>query len=369
MTSSISKPSIGEFKIGRLLKPLRVIIPLAIAGNIIYIVLASKPDTFKKLSDFDPGFLLLAAGLVFMPWLAHSSRMLMWSRAFRRPLKPMQAMKTAIANDIGSAVTPTAIGGGFAKLGFLVNYGFMPGEATLITMLGTLEDGVFFAFSIPSAILFSRAWSNEHVRGGFNNLVGHWPVASLVLIGLLFSLLIVRRTASKNIDVPSRESVSIEDWLVRLRTSLGRYKMEFVSAVVFVIRKGKMTFAINVLIAGAGWCCRYGAISALVYGLGHKADAVLFFLLQWIVFTAMTMIPTPGAVGGAEVSFALVYDGQVPLGIIPTLTGAWRFLTFYLPIIVGAIFLAIAGAGSAARQTEVPDAESVEEKKRKAISP
>jgi uncharacterized membrane protein YbhN (UPF0104 family) len=57
----------------------------------------------------------------------------------------------------------------------------------------------------------------------------------------------------------------------------------------------------------------------------------------------MTAIPTPGAIGGAEISFAIVYSGIVPPGIIPILTVAWRFTTFYILIAVGAIFLTITG--------------------------
>jgi uncharacterized membrane protein YbhN (UPF0104 family) len=57
----------------------------------------------------------------------------------------------------------------------------------------------------------------------------------------------------------------------------------------------------------------------------------------------MVMIPTPGAIGGAELSFGLVYSGIVPAGVVPLLTGVWRFITFYLIIAVAAIILAITG--------------------------
>ena len=67
--------------------------------------------------------------------------------------------------------------------------------------------------------------------------------------------------------------------------------------------------------------------------------------MQWVVFTLMTLFPTPGAVGGAEVSFALIFRGIVPTGVIPLLTTAWRFLTFYLIMVAGAGIIVLFGVG------------------------
>ena len=43
---------------------------------------------------------------------------------------------------------------------------------------------------------------------------------------------------------------------------------------------------------------------------------MLFFLLQWVIFTVMVFVPTPGASGGAEAAFLLVYSALLPVRII-----------------------------------------------------
>ena len=80
-------------------------------------------------------------------------------------------------------------------------------------------------------------------------------------------------------------------------------------------------------------------ITALAWFLAPQAhvDPVLFFLLQWVVFTAMSVVPTPGGSGGAEAVFVLVYSALLPDAVIGIATAGWRFLTFYVQLALGSI--------------------------------
>jgi len=340
MIEYLRQTKFADIKLSQLLRPLAVIIPLAIAGNIIYILAASKPDIIRSLGNYNIIYLALALILVLIPWLAHAGRILLWSRAFTRKMTPGRALQTVMANDVGSAVTPTAIGGGYVKLAFLIKNGFLPGEATLVTLLGTFEDAAFFAIAVPLSILWTRAWNNAGVRIALDNLISYWPILIVAVVALLAIYAFFKKAGMRRAGRDISRDAEIKLGIVaRFKVKLREFKNEFLAAFDFVMSKGKVTFGLCVLLAGFGWCCRYGAISALVVGLGYEADPVLLFLLQWIVFTTMTLVPSPGAVGGAEVSFAIVFNGIVPPGIVPLLTGAWRFLTFYLIVGLGAFYL------------------------------
>jgi glycosyltransferase 2 family protein len=78
-------------------------------------------------------------------------------------------------------------------------------------------------------------------------------------------------------------------------------------------------------------------ISMLALFLGMPFDPVLFWLLQWVVFTIMSFVPTPGATGGAELAFTAVYATLLPAGFIGLATAAWRFATFYAPVGLAAL--------------------------------
>ncbi len=51
-----------------------------------------------------------------------------------------------------------------------------------------------------------------------------------------------------------------------------------------------------------------------------------------------TFIPLPGAVGGAEFLFFVIYDGIFTAKYMTSALLLWRIYTFYLPIIIGLIF-------------------------------
>jgi glycosyltransferase 2 family protein len=343
MPQSNGQSILKEFKLKQILKPLAIIVPLAIAGNIIYILLASEPNLISKLSNYHIEYLLLAILLVFIPWITHSVRMLLWSRVFGRKLQPKQAFKTAVAAEVGSDVTPTSVGGGYFKLGFMVRYGFSPAEATLMMILGTVEDGLFFAIALPLAIIHSRAWDNLYVKLALDNIISHLPILIIVILLAVLIYFISIRFRLK-LKALGRDTTGDRPTLrTRIKVGLKKYKDDFIDAVGFALSIGKGTFGLCVILSGIGWCCRYGAISALVFGLGYPADPVLLFLLQWVIFSTMAFIPTPGAAGGAEVAFAVVFKGIVPAGVLPLLTIAWRFLTYYLLAGVGALILAFAG--------------------------
>ena len=83
--------------------------------------------------------------------------------------------------------------------------------------------------------------------------------------------------------------------------------------------------------------------SLLIAFLGAPVQPVLFWLLQWVVFTVASFIPTPGAAGGAEAAFFLVYSPFVPSEVLGLATAGWRFLTFYLLLGLASILYLLIG--------------------------
>jgi glycosyltransferase 2 family protein len=130
-------------------------------------------------------------------------------------------------------------------------------------------------------------------------------------------------------------------WTARLKRKFRRTWQDFRSVHQLVIRRGKSRFLLTFLITAVQWTCRYSVVTALAYFLGARVDPVLFFLLQWVIFTAMMFIPTPGASGGAEAAFYLVYEALLPAGVIGIATAGWRMLTFYFQLALGSIIFLV----------------------------
>jgi hypothetical protein len=127
----------------------------------------------------------------------------------------------------------------------------------------------------------------------------------------------------------------------RARRRLRRTLRDARTAFALIALRGKARFTLTLGLTAGHWIARYSVISALALFLGVPFDPVLFWLLQWVVFTMMSFVPTPGATGGAEVAFTAVYATLLPSGFVGLATAAWRLFTFYVPVALGAVLFAV----------------------------
>jgi hypothetical protein len=130
-------------------------------------------------------------------------------------------------------------------------------------------------------------------------------------------------------------------WWGRARRRLRRTLRDARTAFALIALRGKARFTLTLGLTAGHWIARYSVISALALFLGVPFDPVLFWLLQWVVFTMMSFVPTPGATGGAEVAFTAVYATLLPSGFVGLATAAWRLFTFYVPVALGAVLFAV----------------------------
>jgi glycosyltransferase 2 family protein len=304
-----------------------IIIPIGVIGNIAFSVLVTERAVLASLAAFPRGYLALALVLGVVPWFTNALRLLIWTRFLGHPVRFLDTFRITLATDLGAAVSPTAVGGGFFKWGLLVQRGVSPGAAASLTTLAPLEDGLFFAIALPLAIFLTASWGHpvfETVAGQFRHNAP--PIILITLAIALLTWLAVgwvlggglgRRTQRKGRRVFGRIQRSLSATWVDARQ------------VYRLIRKdGKSRFVLSMSLTAIQWGARYSIISALVAFLGAPVQPVLFWLLQWVVFTLAAFIPTPGAAGGAEAAFFVIYSPFLPAAVIGLVTAGWRFFTY-----------------------------------------
>jgi uncharacterized protein (TIRG00374 family) len=164
-------------------------------------------------------------------------------------------------------------------------------------------------------------------------------------------LLLLRKdpVGSRNQEIKTRLELENPP---RLRYKLRRGWRDFALIFGLIAERGKVRLALTILISTIQWLCRYSVLTALVMSLGLPAQPLVFFSLQVILFAAMNAVPTPGAAGGAEALFALLYRPFIPAESITLVMVGWRFFTFYLPAILGAVGYSALGIGSARLETQ-----------------
>lgn len=332
----------GRFQFGAVIRVAMVVIPVGVLGNLIFTYLATDRDILRSLGEFPRTWLLIALGLALVPWLTNSIRLLIWTRFLGYRVRFVEAFRMTLAVDLGASVSPTAVGGGFLKWGMLVDRGVAPGAAASVTALPIIEDGIFFAIALPIAVVLTAAWE----VGAWGAVAGTAAsrvallagVAALIFLALLlFARLVLRGVLG----------LRLQRWTLRgLAWARRRISAAWADARdVFadILDRGKAWLLLSLLLTAIQWVGRYSVITALVAFLGVPVKPVLFWALQWVVFTLMALMPTPGAAGGAEVTFAVVYGTLLPVSVLGIATAGWRFLTFYLQVGLAALLFPILG--------------------------
>ncbi|MBD3221204.1 flippase-like domain-containing protein [bacterium] len=315
------------------------IIPLGMLGNLTYTLLATDREALAATAEFHAPWLLLAVILAILPLVFNALRVWRWGRLLSPGFRARDAAYTVLSAEVGAAVTPSAIGGAPVKVAALARCGLGTSGGVTLTALGTIEEAVAVAIGIPIAILATgmvpqiaavlrRASDATFPGQGFIVLA---VVALLIAVGVW---LLLRGTRGR-----------------RRRARVRRWWRELRNHVALVRRYGLRTFVINVALAGVQWAARLSIVAALTAGLGAPIEPARAAVLQWICFSGMTLTPTPGAVGGAEAAFLLVFARELPGELVPLALASWRLVTFY-GLNVLALLLLMMGALWGRRRAE-----------------
>jgi uncharacterized protein (TIRG00374 family) len=336
LTSPRSRPARRAFRIALL------VLPLGVAGNLLFTFLGTDRALLGSVGRLPRAYLLVALLLALIPWVTATLRLLVWSRFLRYRIPLRELVRMTVVVDLGSAITPTAMGGEAFRWGMLLRHGVKPGAAATLALLPKLEDAVIFLIALPAAVVWTRAWRLPAVltsaRVLRENVLSVFGVAAVVAL-LAWAVL--------RVVLHGHGGETVQRWGVRrwgmLRRRLGRTWREARIVLGLIVRRGKTRFALALGLTAVHWIARYSVIAALAAFLRIDFDPVLFWLLQWVVFTIMSFVPTPGATGGAEVAFAAVYATLLPAGAIGLATAAWRCFTFYVPVGLAAVLFPLLG--------------------------
>ena len=330
----------------KIFRTVLILVPLGVLMNLAISWFATDHSILRNLGQFQRKYLYLAILLALIPWLTNALRLLVWTRFVGYPIKLRDTFRITVGAELASSVLPTSSGGEVFRWGMMVQKGVTQGQAASIVTLGYLEDLVFFATALPVAFVVSNAWDLPIFRSfgdQFADVRGRAVMLAVILFGLTLTLRFGWRAIATG-ALGRRARRRTLRFSAGFRRKSRKTRHDFRGVWRMVVARGKLRFALTFVITAVQWTARYSVATAVAYFFGAPVDPVLFFLLQWVIFTAMMFVPTPGASGGAEAAFVLVYSALLPSGLIGIATAVWRMLTFYLPLALGSIVFTILNA-------------------------
>ncbi|MFK7935842.1 MAG: YbhN family protein [Saprospiraceae bacterium] len=320
-------------------------ISIGVIGNIYFSWQATDTDTLRELQNFSPIYLVLALGLLLLMWIFNATRLYIWGRFLKINAPFWSLFRISVATDLGSSITPTVVGGAPIKVGMLTQTGFRLGVATTMIALNGVEDVCFFLLIIPISLTLTDSWNSPILQDLYNGLQQHLPtVAIYLLVGVIAVIFI--RFLFQRFSFPFFKNRKF-NFLQNIRSKVSQVTEDFKAVFKLIGQRGRLTFALSVLATCGQWLSRFAILVVLVLALDIHENLLELFTLQWMVYLSMSLVPTPGATGGAEVIFYYVFKDLLPASLIGIIVASWRFLTYYFMMLLALLLLQMLGKSSA----------------------
>ncbi|MBN1464908.1 flippase-like domain-containing protein [candidate division KSB1 bacterium] len=162
-----------------------VIIVTGLIGNIILSLLTTDRSIFETPHHFKSAYLFIAACLALVPWITNTLRVLIWTRFLGYRISFAHLLRITIGTELGSALSPTAIGGGYVKAGMLMHKGLTVGKATSLLTLGSMENGLFFLLALPTAVYLAQCWDLPMIQQIMERFQQNMLTALLIVLAIL----------------------------------------------------------------------------------------------------------------------------------------------------------------------------------------
>ena len=310
-------------------------VSLSTATLIIIALVTVDEATISALSNLSPGFLVLAITLSLGRWFWSVARMRLLIASTGGGVPLQDIAKTVYAGYFTGLITPWRAGGVTGEMFFLYTYGLGAGEAVAVVSFGACVSTALLMLFFPFAIWIARRYIDLSVSVQ-GVLLSALAVGLLYLALVLWAILRPQTAVGKTLFAHSPVFLHKRDWYNRFLEKLGSEIQAFVESLRQLARLGKVKLAAVVLLTTLYWLTGFLAVPVAVVGLGYGSYFWRAVVAQLVVHILMPFVPTPGGSGIGEIGFLYVYKSVLPdLGVAGLLTLIWRFIDFYLGLLVG----------------------------------
>lgn len=307
---------------------------------VIFIVWAlhtgQVPTIIKQLSGLDARWLWMSIGLLLGYLLLRALTLFIFLKSEHSAISYWKAMAVTGIGQFYSAITPSSSGGQPFEVIAMARWGV---PATVATAAVSVQ---FICFQASLVFLGVVLWivTRMHVAlylGGVQ-----WFVALGFFLNSAMPLLVILLGVNRpTINVLTRAGVWV---LTRFRIvrngeaaqrKVDHLIHEYQSSVTALFKKPVM--AVQVMILSV---LQIGLLMSIVIGIYRAfwlagVPNLTLITLQTLLFISASFMPLPGASGAQEYGFSVFFGGIFPGSMMLSAIFAWRFMTYYLLLLIG----------------------------------
>lgn len=315
---------------------------LSITIIIIILVLTVNTETLEYLSTHQIRYEFFFAAIIvnIIYWIIWGIRLRILSNAIDNNvnISIWESTKIIIANLFLANITPSMAGGEPVRIYLLNKNGLSFGSATASVLGERLLDAIFLLLCVPFAFLIFRGRIEiEILRIGLTIAIAIFIIAVVIFAYALKNpqktksfLIFLSDKMSRFSKKKDRKSTSID--------RINRGVDDFHNSMIFFLSTGKKAFIKAGIFTAIFWITGWMVPPLILMGLGLQPFIVESFAAQVLLIIIVMMPTTPGGTGVTEGSAAVLYSVFISSSLVGIFIILFRFITYYMGLIAGAIF-------------------------------
>ncbi len=323
---------------------LSIILSLILSISIIVLILYFTIDanTFEYLSTHQIRyeFFFAAMGINVIYWTLWGARLKIMSNAIDKNvnISLWESTKIVIANLFLANITPSMAGGEPVRIYLLNKNGLSIGGATASVLGERLLDAIFLLLCVPFALfVFGKYIDTGPLRIGLTIAI---VIFILAVIAFAYALKNPKKTKSFLIFLSnkfsrfSRKKDSENTIIDRINSEVDNFH----DSMTFFLSDGKKAFIKAGILTAIFWITGWMIPPLILMGLGLEPFIIESCAIQVLLIIIVMMPTTPGSAGITEGSTAALYSVLIGSPIVGVFVLLFRFITYHMGLIAGAIF-------------------------------
>lgn len=314
---------------------------LILLVSLVTLYFVFKDDFETKVTylfAYNKGWLIAGILFVFLYYFLKSLVIYYCTKKFKNEYKLKDAFYTILSVQFFNNVTPFSIGGHPYLIYKLKKQGLSLEKGTNVVLQDFIVYQIALIFLSTAAILANSI---------FNIFPENHLLKQLVLLGYIINVIVIiflfvvsfNRKGNKfilNTFYKIVQKFKIFKADNNLQQRFDGFVENFHESALELM-KSKWHFVRIILLNTAALCFLYLIPFTLIVGLGGYLNPLLVIVCSSYVMLIGSFVPLPGGAGGLEFSFLAFYGNFIVQDKLVSIMVAWRIMTYYLGIFVGAI--------------------------------
>ncbi|MEG1874100.1 MAG: lysylphosphatidylglycerol synthase transmembrane domain-containing protein [Angelakisella sp.] len=332
-----------------------VLLLTVISAAVLCIMIAhdGAKTLLDALASVRPIWLLAVAGMMAVYWLLESQILHLVVRKFHHRQTFLATLQTSMIGQFFNCITPFASGGQPVQAYHLMRCGVPLGSASCALMVKFIVyQSVLTLYSLVALVLRFGMFRTQVTSLGLLVLVGFGVNAAVIagLLSLCFFPHWTERFLHGCIGVLARLRLvkDPEASRAKVQTELAGFYEGFAAM------RSHMGLIVQMSLLTVIQLTAFFLIPWALYRSFGLAGAPAFSILAVasFVLNLTSFVPLPGAAGGAELGFHLLFAMFFPAKLLAASIILWRAATFYLPICMGLLVTATSAVGNGDKPTD-----------------